>query len=244
MRDAEAEVALQRERYGIVWDAGLTRRFVEGSGDTYRFLRSNGVAFNCAIERPKQHTAHRMVDLDDTFSLQKAFLSAFEERGIKVRYGHRCRRLIVDAGRVTGMEVEARALRGLTRGGALKFANFRDVPGRGHNVAKAHSLDAHAVLVGRPAGRTFRVWGWPAKRVWPGCWRSCAPHWTAHWRCWGCPKWERSTAMWSPDQRATSRCHEPSSTCCGTSNWYSDTAFFHVSLSMVAGGRKPSCFSR
>ncbi len=109
MRDAEAEVAMQRERYGIVWDAGLTRRFVEGSGDTYRFLRSNGVAFNRFIERPKQHTAHRMVDLDDTFSLQKAFLSAFEERGIEVRYGHRGRRLIVDAGRVTGMEVETPA---------------------------------------------------------------------------------------------------------------------------------------
>ena len=68
--DAAAEVARQRERYGIVWDEVLTRRFIEGSADTYRYRREHGVAFNRFIERPHQHTAHRMVDLADTFSLQ------------------------------------------------------------------------------------------------------------------------------------------------------------------------------
>ncbi len=51
------------------------------------------------------------------------------------------------------------ALHGLTRGEALTFANFTEVPGRVHNVVKAHSLDAHAVLVGRPYVQGWGVAG-------------------------------------------------------------------------------------
>lgn len=104
--DAAAEVARQRERYGIVWDEVLTRRFIEGSADTYRYLRERGVAFNRFIERPTQHTAHRMVDLADTFSLQRAFVAAFAECGVEVRHRHRGRRLVVADGIVTGIDVE------------------------------------------------------------------------------------------------------------------------------------------
>lgn len=104
--DARAEVDLQRERYGIVWDEELTRAYVEGSAETYAFLRRYGVGFNRFIERPRQHTVHRMVDLDDTWSLQRAYLQAFAERGIEVRYGVRARRLVVHAGRVAGVEID------------------------------------------------------------------------------------------------------------------------------------------
>ena len=104
--DAAAEVARQRERYGIVWDEVLTRRFIEGSADTYRYRREHGVAFNRFIERPHQRTAHRMVDLADTFSLQRAFVAAFADCGVEVRHRHRGRRLVVADGIVTGIDVE------------------------------------------------------------------------------------------------------------------------------------------
>ena len=44
-----------------------------------------------------------MVDLEDTFSLQAAFLQAFADRGVAVRYGCRGRRLLTEAGRVLGI---------------------------------------------------------------------------------------------------------------------------------------------
>jgi succinate dehydrogenase/fumarate reductase flavoprotein subunit len=106
MADAGAEVELQRERYGIVWDEALTRAYVEGSGETYRFLRRYGVTFNRFIERPRQHTVHRMVALDDTWSLRRAYRRAFEERGVTVRCGMRARRLIVEDGWVVGVRAE------------------------------------------------------------------------------------------------------------------------------------------
>ncbi len=107
LEDARREVELQRERYGIVWDEALTRAYIEGSAETYRFLRRYGVTFNRFIERPIQHTVHRMIDLTDTWSLQRAYLQAFEERGIEVRYRTRARRLLMDGGRVSGVIAES-----------------------------------------------------------------------------------------------------------------------------------------
>jgi succinate dehydrogenase/fumarate reductase flavoprotein subunit len=124
--DARREVELQRERYGIIWDEALTRRFITLSGDTFRFLRRYGVEFNRFIRRPLQHTADRMVDLSDTFSLQRAFEQAFTERGVSVRLQTRVERLRTEGGRVAGVDahgpdgaIELAASRGvvLTTGG-------------------------------------------------------------------------------------------------------------------------------
>ena len=103
MNDARAEVARQQELYGIVWDEALTRRYAQGMADTYRFLRRYGVTFERLIERPLQHTVHRMAKLDDTFALRPAFERAFAERNIPVVYKTRARRLLSDQGRVTGV---------------------------------------------------------------------------------------------------------------------------------------------
>ena len=107
LADARREVALQRERYGIVWDEELTRQFIARSGDTYRFLRRYGVEFRRFIQRPLQHTADRMVDLVDTFALQRAFGQAFAERGVTVALRTRAQRLRTDGDRVIGVETDA-----------------------------------------------------------------------------------------------------------------------------------------
>jgi len=107
LADAQREVALQRERYGIVWDEELTRQFIVRSGDTYRFLTHYGVEFRRFIQRPLQHTTDRMVDLVDTFALQRAFGQAFAERNVTVVLRTRAQRLRTDGGHVMGIEAEA-----------------------------------------------------------------------------------------------------------------------------------------
>jgi succinate dehydrogenase/fumarate reductase flavoprotein subunit len=106
LADAAAEVERQRDRYGIVWDRELTRLYAERSSGTYDFLRRYGVTFERFIRRPQQHTVDRMVDLTDTFSIQRAFQAALDERGVAVWFGRRARRLLVRDGRVAGVVAE------------------------------------------------------------------------------------------------------------------------------------------
>jgi succinate dehydrogenase/fumarate reductase flavoprotein subunit len=120
LADAHREVALQRERYGIVWDEELTREFIARSGDTYRFLTDYGVEFRRFIQRPLQHTADRMVDLVDTFALQRAFGRAFDERDVTVALRTRAQRLRTDGGRVVGVEADG-------PGGAVYYGATRGV---------------------------------------------------------------------------------------------------------------------
>ncbi len=101
--DARAEVARQRELYGIVWDEELTRVYAERSAAVYQFLKRYGITFERLIERPLQHTVHRMAKLSDTFALRPAYQRAFDERGIAVDYRTRAQRLVTDKGRVTGV---------------------------------------------------------------------------------------------------------------------------------------------
>ena len=126
--DARREVELQRERYGIVWDEELTRQFIARSGDTYRFLTRHGVEFRRFIQRPLQHTADRMVDLVDTFSLQRAFGQALAERAVTIELRTRARRLRTDGGRVTGVETDAptgAVYFGATRGVVLTSGGYQ-----------------------------------------------------------------------------------------------------------------------
>ena len=106
LADARAEVERQRELYGIVWDEALTRLYAARSATVYRFLRKYGVSFERLIERPLQHTVHRMAKLDDTFALRPAYQKAFDERGVTVHLQTRGTQLVTEAGRVTGILAE------------------------------------------------------------------------------------------------------------------------------------------
>lgn len=133
--DARAEVERQRDLYGILWDEELTRIYAKRSGAVYGFLRRYGVTFERLIERPLQHTVHRMAKLDDTFSLRPAFQKAFDERGVTVHLQTRGLRLVSANGRIAGIvaagqdgkEVEYAARRGvvLTTGGYQASAKVR-----------------------------------------------------------------------------------------------------------------------
>jgi succinate dehydrogenase/fumarate reductase flavoprotein subunit len=112
MNDARAEVNLQRNHYGIIWDEYMTRVYAEQSARTYDFLVQYGVEFGRLIERPLQHTTARMLNVVDTFSIQRAYLRAFEEHGVTVEYNTKATRLVRTGNSITG--VEAHGPDGLT----------------------------------------------------------------------------------------------------------------------------------
>jgi succinate dehydrogenase/fumarate reductase flavoprotein subunit len=97
---------LQRDRYGIIWDEYMTRVYAERSAETYDFLVQYGVEFGRFIQRPLQHTTERMLNVVDTFGIQRAYLRAFEEFGVKVAYETRVKSLVRDGERVTGVVAE------------------------------------------------------------------------------------------------------------------------------------------
>jgi succinate dehydrogenase/fumarate reductase flavoprotein subunit len=126
--DAAAEVARQRERYGIVWDEALTRLFAARSAATYEFLRRHGVTFERFIPRPEQHTIDRMLVLSETRSLQRAFAAALAERDVEIVLDTRARRLLQSNGRVNGVVIEGAAGTGrvlATRGVVLATGGYQ-----------------------------------------------------------------------------------------------------------------------
>lgn len=102
LADAVNEVAGQQDRFGIVFDVELTRAYIRGSTDTYRFLTDLGFTFNRFIRRPLQHTIDRMVDVSDTALFTTCFERAFDELGVRVLTGTRAVDLVLDGGRVVG----------------------------------------------------------------------------------------------------------------------------------------------
>lgn len=106
LADAVNEVAGQQERFGIVFDVELTRAFVRGTTDTYRFLTDLGFTFNRFIRRPLQHTADRMVDVSDTTLFTTCFERAFAELGIRVLTRTRAVDLVLDCRRVVGATLD------------------------------------------------------------------------------------------------------------------------------------------
>lgn len=121
LTDALNEVALQQERFGIVFDVDLTRAVVRGSTDTYRFLTELGFTFNRFIRRPLQHTVDRMIDVADTALFTTCFERAFEDLGVRVLTRTRAVDLILDTGRVAGAVLDP-AAEVRTRGGGVVLA--------------------------------------------------------------------------------------------------------------------------
>lgn len=103
LADMVAEAALQQERYGVVFDEVLARRYAEESAGTYRFLIELGFGFGRFVPRPRQHTIDRMMDVVDVASFGTLFAAALAKAGVEVRCGVRARRLHRDAGRVAGV---------------------------------------------------------------------------------------------------------------------------------------------
>ena len=131
MRDARAEVELQRDRYGIIWDEYMTRVYAERSAETYDFLVQYGVEFGRFIQRPLQHTTARMLNVVDTFGIQRAYLRAFEEFGVRVVYETRAKSLVRDGERVTGVVAEGpdgTAQWNATRGVVLSTGGYQSNP--------------------------------------------------------------------------------------------------------------------
>lgn len=107
MADMEAEIELQRERYGLIFDVDLARLFAEESSATYDFLTDLGFRFNRFIQRPKQHTVDRMIDVADTAMFTTLFEPALADAGVDVRTHARAGRLLTDDNGVVGVETAA-----------------------------------------------------------------------------------------------------------------------------------------
>lgn len=107
VNDARAELNLQGGHYGIIWDEYMTRVYAEQSARTYDFLIQYGVEFGRLIQRPLQHTTARMLNVVDTFSIQRAYLRAFEEHGVAVEYNTKAMRLVRTENSVSGVDAYA-----------------------------------------------------------------------------------------------------------------------------------------
>ncbi len=103
LADMQAEVARQRESYGVVLDDTLAACYAEESAATYRFLVELGFRFNRFVPRPGQHTTDRMMDVADVGMFSRCFGSALQEAGVQVRHHRRARRLITEGGSVVGV---------------------------------------------------------------------------------------------------------------------------------------------
>ena len=106
LADMEAEAAQCSERYGVIFDSALARRYATESADAYRFLVDLGFRFGRFVPRPRQHTIDRMMDVVDVASFGALFADALAGAGVEVRCGVRARRLLTTGGRVSGVTCE------------------------------------------------------------------------------------------------------------------------------------------
>ena len=104
LADMLAEVARQQERYGILFDEALARRFAEESGAAYDFLVDLGVRFNRFIPRPRQHTIDRMVDTVDVTAYRTGFERVLADLGVEIlRYTRATQLRVGEDGAVSGV---------------------------------------------------------------------------------------------------------------------------------------------
>ena len=104
--DAARMTAEAAEGYGMVVDEDLVRLFGRESAETYDILTARGVRFSRFIPRPKQHTVDRMAAVVDPWMFARAFEPDFASPNVRTLFGTTARRLLTDAGRVTGVLVD------------------------------------------------------------------------------------------------------------------------------------------
>lgn len=103
LADATHMIELAQDDFGIVWDEDLVRLFARESARTYDLLTERGVRFSRFIPRPAQHTIDRMAAVEDTWMFQRAFQPDFELSSVRTLFRTNGIRLLIDAGRVTGV---------------------------------------------------------------------------------------------------------------------------------------------
>ena len=128
MSDSEKQFALEASNGGMIWDRELTTLFARKSLQTYDELIALGVKFSRLLAKPTQHTVDRLHALADPAQLAEVYTKRLAELGVTVMLNTEAKRLIIEDGRIVGIEavrqpgktpVALRASRGvvLTTGG-------------------------------------------------------------------------------------------------------------------------------
>lgn len=105
LADARVQVEILPSHWAVIWDERITRRYAEESAETFDLLRSEGVAFSRFIPRPRQHSALRMLGVEDPGSIGRAFERRLAAPGIDILFATEVRGLIGDARGVHGVRV-------------------------------------------------------------------------------------------------------------------------------------------
>ena len=140
LADMQAEVDRQKDRYGLIFDEGLARRYAEDSATTYQELIELGFRFDRFLPRPVQHTVDRMVSVADTAMFTTCFEQALAAAGVEVRYRTRAVRLLRDDAGVVGVMAEDGQRFGAANGVILAAGGYQanfDLRSRFQPEAKA-----------------------------------------------------------------------------------------------------------
>jgi succinate dehydrogenase/fumarate reductase flavoprotein subunit len=108
LADMAAEIDRQAQRYGIIFDVELARRYAEESAAGFDFLADLGFEFDRFIPRPKQHSVDRMMGSVDVDQFTSCFARALEAAGVTVRTHVRAQELVVSDGAARGVVVRPR----------------------------------------------------------------------------------------------------------------------------------------
>ncbi len=128
LADMQSEIDRQKDRYGLIFDTDLARRYAEESAATYRELIELGFRFDRFLPRPAQHTVNRMISVADTAMFTTCFESALATAGANTRYRTRAVRLRRDGGRILGVVTEAGQYIRATRGVILAAGGYQANP--------------------------------------------------------------------------------------------------------------------
>lgn len=128
LADMQAEIDRQKDRYGLIFDVDLARRYAEESAATYRELIELGFRFDRFLPRPVQHTVDRMVSVADTAMFTACFESALVDAGVEVRYQTRAVRLLQDDDRISGVVSDTCRRFGAANGVILAAGGYQANP--------------------------------------------------------------------------------------------------------------------
>jgi len=106
LADLQRQVERERERTAVDYDGEIARIYAERSADAFEFLSGLGVRFERFILRPHQHTNTRMLALKQPEDFRTCFARELERLGVALLLKSRVERLLMEDGRVVGLELE------------------------------------------------------------------------------------------------------------------------------------------
>jgi fumarate reductase flavoprotein subunit len=108
--DMTEEAELRFASHGMlsqpIFDRELAHSFARDSGDAFEFLQGLGFGFSRFIPRPKQHSVERLVALTSPGQFRTAFISPFEQAGVRILLRHRALELVTQGGILKSAVVE------------------------------------------------------------------------------------------------------------------------------------------